>query len=80
MSCPVIYLHALLQRGFNKGIEIPVQHLLGIGGFDACAQVFDATLIQHVRADLVSPTHIRFAILKLLLLFHAFAHFKVIEL
>src|SRR5450830_1205855 len=70
---------ALLERGFDEGIQVAVQHLLGVGDFDVGAQVLDAALVQHVRADLVAPAHIGLAVFELLLFFLAFAHLVVVQ-
>src|SRR5215469_4063626 len=70
---------ALLQGGFDEGIEVAVEHLLGRRDLDVGAQVLDAAVVQHVAADLVAPAHVGLAVLELLLLFHALAHLVVVQ-
>ena len=39
-------LYALFQAGFDEPVQITVEHRLSVPGFDSCAQVFYAGLIQ----------------------------------
>src|SRR3990167_2048951 len=70
--------NALLERGSDEGVEVAVQHLLGVRDLDVGAQVLDAALVQHVGADLVAPADVGFGVFQLLLLFLALAHLMVI--
>src|SRR5262245_17312586 len=73
-------LHPLLQALRNEVVEIAVQHLLRRALLDPGAQVLDARLVEHVRADLVAPADVGFRLLELLLLGQALAHLELIEL
>src|SRR5437660_1067703 len=66
--------HALLQARLDERIEVAVEHLLRVADLDVGAQVLDAALVEHVRADLVAPADVGLAVLELLLLGHALAH------
>ena len=52
----------LFERGFDERIQVAVQHFLGVGNFNVGAQIFDSTLVQHVAANLMTPTHIGFGV------------------
>jgi len=69
----------MLEGSFDEGIEVAIEYFLGVADFHVGTQVFDATLVQHIAADLVTPTHVGFGVFELLLGFHAFAHFKVVQ-
>src|SRR5690606_10245421 len=71
--------YALFETGLDEGIQGAVQYFLRVGDFDVGAQVFDAALVQHVRADLVAPAHVGLGVFHFLLLGHAFAHFHFVE-
>src|SRR4051812_2652917 len=75
----VFSLDALLERGLDEGVEVAVQHLLGVGDLDVGAQVLDAALVQHVAADLVAPADVGLVVFQLLLRFHALAHLEVVQ-
>ena len=50
------------QSGFDKIIEITIQHALSVAFLDLCAQVFDHLIrMQDVRADLVTPADLSLA-------------------
>src|SRR5437899_4471347 len=72
-------LHALLQRRFDEGVEVAVEHLLRGRSLVIGAQVLDAALVEHIAADLVAPAHVGLAVFELLLLGLALAHLVVIE-
>src|SRR5689334_13142843 len=69
-----------LQRGFEKRIEIAVEHLVGGADFDAGAQILDARLIEHVRADLVTPAHVGLRVFQHACGGVALVHFQLVEL
>ncbi len=52
---------------------------MGVADFDIGAQVFDTTLVQHITANLVTPSHIGFGVFQFLLRFHALAHLKIVQ-
>ena len=60
--------NALFQAGADERIEVAVEHALRIADFDVGAQILDTAVVQHVRADLVTPAHIGLAGFELVLL------------
>ena len=70
----------LLQARLDEIIQVAVQHRLGSAFFHAGAQVLDARLVEHVRADLVAPADVGLRVLELLLLRLALAHLELVEL
>src|SRR6476659_1310080 len=72
--------HSLLQAGRDEIVEVPVEHRLRIAHFVAGAQVLDSRLVEHVRADLVTPADVRLRVLELRLLFLALAQLELVEL
>ena len=71
--------HALLQRRFNKRVQIPIQHLLRGRGFVIRTQIFNTALVQHVAANLVTPADVGFGVFEFLLGFLLLAQFEVIQ-
>src|SRR5262245_16613772 len=71
-------LQALLQAGLDEGVEVAVQHLLRVADLDVGAQILDATLVEHVRADLVAPADVGLGVLELLLLLALLAHLVLV--
>src|SRR5678815_158697 len=72
-------LDALLQAGFDEGIEVAVEHFLGVADLDVGAQILDPALVEHIAADLVAPADVGLRILELLLRRHADAHLVLVE-
>src|SRR5690606_9306655 len=56
--CGIMGLDPLFQAGLDEGIQVAIKYFLCIGKFDVGAQIFDAALVEHVGADLMSPAHI----------------------
>src|SRR5262245_19160347 len=50
--------HSLLQTGGDEILEVAVQDALRVAHFVIGAQVLDARLVEHVRADLVAPADV----------------------
>src|SRR5512145_1153906 len=73
-------LDSLLEARFDEVVELAVEHRLGRAFLHAGAQVLDARLVEHVRADLVSPADVGLRLLELLLLGLALAHLELVEL
>src|SRR5258707_4632587 len=57
-------LHACLERGFQELIQIAIEHRGGVAHLHSGTQILDARLVEHVRADLVAPAHVRLGILE----------------
>src|SRR6187431_441984 len=72
-------LDALLQAGLDEGVEVAVEHFLGVADLYVGAQVLDPALVEHVAADLVAPADVGLRILELLLRRHADAHLVLVE-
>src|SRR6188474_1578859 len=70
---------ALLQAGLDEGVEVAVEHFLGVADLYVGAQVLDPALVEHVAADLVAPADVGLRILELLLRRHADAHLVLVE-
>src|SRR5690606_18547879 len=68
-----------LQAGDDEGIEIAVEHRLGVGDLHVGAQVLDARIVEDVGADLVAPPDVGLASLDLVLLGPLLAHLELIE-
>src|SRR5512145_3370068 len=73
-------LDSLFEARFDEIVELAVEHRLGRAFLHAGAQVLDARLVEHVRADLVSPADVGLRLLELLLLGLALAHLELVEL
>src|SRR6185436_11317962 len=54
-SCCSMFLDSLLQARADEIVQVAVEHRLGGAFLHPGAQVLDARLVEHVRADLVSP-------------------------
>ena len=51
-----IFPQPVAQVGFDKAIQVAVQHSLGVPGFVVSAVVFHHLVgMEHVRADLAAP-------------------------
>ena len=70
---------ALFERCFNERIEVAIEHFLRVRRLHLGAQVFDATLVQNIGANLVTPAYIGFGVFEFLLLGHAFAHLEIVQ-
>src|SRR5215472_9711688 len=71
--------HALLQARGDEVVEIAIEHGLRIAPLDIGAQVLDARLVEHVRADLVAPADVGLRLLELLLLGLALAELELVQ-
>src|SRR5215207_9687950 len=71
--------HALLQARLDERVEIAVEDPLRIADFDVGAQVLDPALVEHVAADLVTPSDVGLGVLELLLGCHADPHLVLVE-
>src|SRR3970040_484165 len=60
-------LHAALQAGFDKLVELAVEHRVGVAAVDTGTQILHARLIEHVRTNLVAPLDVGLARLDFLL-------------
>src|SRR5205823_1645964 len=72
-------LDPLLQARFDIVVEIAVEHALRVALLDAGAQVLDARLVEHIRADLVAPLDVGLLRGELVLLGHALAQLELVE-
>src|SRR5512134_2231118 len=72
--------YALLEARLDEVVEVPVEDRLGVAFLDAGAQVLDARLVEHVRADLVPPPDVGLRVLQRLLRLGALAQFLLVEL
>jgi hypothetical protein len=50
----------MLEGSFDEGIEVAIEYFLGVADFHVGTQVLDATLVQNIAADMVTPTHVGF--------------------
>jgi hypothetical protein len=66
--------YALFEARADEVVEIAVEHGFRVAHFDVRAQILDAALVEHVRADLVAPAHVGLARFELVLLGLALAH------
>src|SRR5205814_1297789 len=73
-------LDSLLEARDDEVVEGAVEHRLRVALFDAGAQVLDARLVEHVRADLVAPADVGLRVLELLVLGLTLAHLQLVEL
>src|ERR1043166_1997258 len=72
-------LDPLFQARLDEVVEIAVEHALRVAFLDAGAQVLDARLVEHVRADLVTPLDVGLLRRELVLLGHALAQLALVE-
>src|SRR5690554_7517587 len=74
------WLQRHFQAGFNKLVDLTIQHRLGVAGFNLGTQILDAAIIQHVRPNLAAPSDIRLCVFSFLLLGITLLHLTLIEL
>src|SRR6266566_1923139 len=72
-------LHSLLQARGNEVVEASVEDGLRVADLVIGSQILDARLIEHIRADLMSPPDIGLGVFQLLLLGLALAQLEIIE-
>src|SRR5512135_2575382 len=71
---------SLLQARRDEIVEIAVEHRLRVADLVVGPQVLDPRLVEHVRADLVTPADVGLGILELRLLLLALARLELVEL
>ncbi len=57
-TCAAHASNALLQAGFDEVVQIAVEHRLRVADLIVGAQILDARLVEHVRADLMAPADV----------------------
>ena len=61
-------LYTLFQTRLNKRIQVAIEYLLCGRDFNIGTQIFNARIVQYIRANLMSPAHIRLGRFLLILL------------